>query len=82
MLRNRKQERDFVEFLDVEELKLILNPVSSTSVYSINKFIDRYIDAQMKEHIKNKINWSNIDEDMELKLRWVLEFKKFLNEIK
>jgi hypothetical protein len=35
----------------------------------------------MKEHIKNKINWNNVDETLEVKMRWVLEFKDFLNKI-
>lgn len=77
----RKKQREFVEFLDVEWLKYIINPLSPTAINSMNELIDRYVDAQMKEHVKNKINNSKVDEDMEKKLRWVLEFKDFFNSL-
>lgn len=76
----KKPERD-VSFADREELKYILSPFNAQQYEIINKIIDKYINNSMKEHIKNKINWNNIDEDLEVKLRWVLEFKDFFNKI-
>ncbi len=76
----KKPSRE-VEFMEKEDLKYIMSPFNLKQYEAINKVIDAYINNSMKTHIKNKINWANVDETTEIKLRWVLEFKEFLNKI-
>jgi len=80
-IRKPKQDRD-VQFLNREEIKFIASPLSDKAYETIFTLIDRYIDNKMKEHIKGKINNETVDENLEIKLRWLLEFKQFLNELK
>lgn len=80
-IRKPKQDRD-VQFLNREEIKFIASPLSDKAYETIFTLIDRYIDNKMKEHIKSKINNETVDENLEIKLRWLLEFKQFLNELK
>ena len=70
-----------VDFANKEELKYILSPFNAKQYEIVNTIIDKYINNSMKEHIKNKINWNNVDENLEIKLRWLLEFKDFFNKI-
>lgn len=77
MRRNKKKQERDVEFMDTKELKFIISPLSDKSLDAVIKLIDRYVDNMMKEHVKNKINWTNVDELVETKLRWVLDFKEF-----
>lgn len=76
----KKPKRD-VSFADKEELKYILSPFNAKQYEIVNTLIDKYINNSMQTHIKNKINGTNIDENLEVKLRWVLEFKDFFNKI-
>lgn len=77
MRRNKKKQERDVEFMDTKELKFIVSPLSDKSLDAVIRLIDRYVDNMMKEHVKNKINWTNVDELVETKLRWVLDFKEF-----
>lgn len=82
MRNKRKQpERTTVEFLDLNELKRIAFPLNEKAYDTMYELIDRYVDAKMKEYIVSKINWTSFDLDMEMKLKWLLEFKKFLMEL-
>lgn len=74
-------ERTTVDFLDPEEIKLIASPLSAKAYETLDRLIDRYVDAKMKELIVNKINETPYDENTEVKLKWLLEFKKFLGSI-
>lgn len=80
-IRKPKPERD-VQFLNKEEIKFIASPLSDKAYETIFTLMDRYIDNKMKEYIKSKINKETVDEDMEIKLRGILEFKQFLNDLK
>lgn len=73
--------RTFVDFLDEEELKRIAVPLNDRAYEVLNELIDRYVDAKMKEFVVNKINLTDADESIDVKLRWLLEFKKFLNNL-
>jgi len=77
MRRNKKKQERDVEFMDIPNLKFIISPLSDKSLDAIIKLIDRYVDNMMKEHVKNKINWTKVDELAEIKLRWVMDFKEF-----
>lgn len=77
-----KQERDKVEFISTQDMKFLASRLNENNFNAIDEIIDRYVDFNMKEHIKSKINWENVDENFEVKMRWVLEFKKFLLEIR
>ena len=77
MRRNKKKQERDVEFMDTQELKFIISPLSDKSLDAVIKLLDRYVDNMMKEHVKNKINGTNVDDLAETKLRWVLDFKEF-----
>lgn len=76
-----KQEREKVEFISSDDMKFLASRLNERDFESLDEIIDRYIDYQMKELIKAKINEETVDENCEIKMRWVLEFKKFLNEL-
>ena len=76
-----KQEREKVEFISSQEMKFLASKLSDKDFEALDEIIDRYIDYKMKELIKAKINWEKFDENWEIKMRGVLEFKKFLEEI-
>lgn len=68
MFGNKKQTRD-VAFLDKEGFRLLISPLSEQALEIFDSLIDRYVDYEMREHVKNKINGENIDEDLEVKLK-------------
>jgi hypothetical protein len=76
-----KQQREKVEFISSQDMKFLASKLNEKNFEAINEIIDRYIDYQMKELIKAKINEENIDENCEIKMRGVLEFKQFLTEL-
>ncbi len=78
----KQVERKTVEFLEPKEIKLIVSPLTDKAFDAVDSLIDRYVDAKMKDLIVNKINETPYDENAEIKLKWVLEFKKFLDSIR
>lgn len=76
-----KQEREKVEFISSQDMKFIASKLSEKNFETIDEIIDRYIDYKMKELIKAKINEEKFDENLEIKMRGILEFKKFLEEL-
>ena len=76
-----KQEREKVEFISSQDMKFIASKLSEKNFETIDEIIDRYIDYKMKELIKAKINEERFDENCEIKMRGVLEFKQFLSEL-
>lgn len=76
-----KQERERVEFISSEDMKFLASRLNEKNFESLDEIIDRYIDYKMKELIKAKINEESFDENLEIKMRGVLEFKKFLAEL-
>jgi len=80
MFKKTKQPRD-VQFLNEEEIKFIASPLTDKAYETIYTLMDRYIDYKMKEKIKAKINEESVDENLEIKLRGILEFRKFLNNL-
>lgn len=76
-----KQEREMVEFISSEDMKFIASRLNEKNFEAIDEIIDRYIDYKMKELIKAKINEERFDENLEIKMRGILEFKQFLNEL-
>lgn len=76
-----KQEREKVEFISSQGMKLLASKLNEKDFEAIDEIIDRYIDFKMKELIKAKINWEPFDDNWEIKMRGVLEFKKFLEEL-
>lgn len=76
-----KQPREKVEFISSEDMKFLASRLNEKSFETIDEIIDRYIDYKMKELIKAKINQENYDENLEIKMRGILEFKKFLEEL-
>ena len=81
LFKKKEPKRTTVEFLDIDEIKRIAFPLNEKAYSTISNLIDRYVDAKMKEHIVNKINWTAFDADLEMKLKWLLEFKEFLLEL-
>lgn len=76
-----KQEREKVEFISSQDMKFLASKLNEKNFEAIDEIIDRYIDFKMKELIKAKINWETFDENEEIKMRGILEFKKFLEEL-
>ena len=76
-----KQTREKVEFISSQDMKFLASKLNEKDYEAINEIIDRYIDYKMKELIKAKINEETVDENCEIKMRGVLEFKQFLTEI-
>ena len=70
-----------VEFISSEDMKFIASRLNEKNFEAIDEIIDRYIDYKMKELIKAKINEERFDENLEIKMRGILEFKQFLNEL-
>lgn len=71
-----------VEFYNIEDFKRTANPLAAKAYEIINNLIERYIDYKMKELIKARINEEKADENTEIKLRGLLEFKEFFNKLK
>jgi len=76
-----KQPREKVEFISSEDMKFLASRLNEKNFEAIDEIIDRYIDYKMKELIKAKINLETYDENLEVKMRGILEFKQFLKEI-
>lgn len=76
-----KQEKEKVEFISSQDMKFLASRLNEKDFESLDEIIDRYIDYKMKELIKAKINEERFDENCEIKMRGVLEFKQFLNEL-
>ena len=77
-----KQEREKVEFISSQDMKFLASRLNEKNFEAIDEIIDRYIDYKMKELIKAKINEESYDENSEIKMRGILEFKQFLSELK
>lgn len=76
-----KQQREKVEFISSQDMKFLASKLSEKNFGVIDEIIDRYIDYKMKELIKAKINEEAVDENCEIKMRGVLEFRQFLKEL-
>lgn len=76
------KKKTTVEFFEQEDFKRVASPLAAKAYDIVNNLIDRYVDYKMKELIKSKINEENIDENAEIKLRGLLEFKEFFNKLK
>ena len=76
-----KQTREKVEFISSQDMKFLASRLNEKSFEAIEEIIDRYIDYKMKELVKAKINEETYDENAEIKMRGILEFKQFLKEI-
>jgi hypothetical protein len=62
-------------------MKFLASKLNEKSFEAMEEIIDRYIDYKMKELVKAKINEETYDENAEIKMRGILEFKQFLKEI-
>jgi len=83
-MRNKKptrQERNKVEFISSQDMKFLASKLNEKNFEALDEIIDRYIDYKMKELIKAKINEEKFDENLETKMRGILEFKQFLTEL-
>lgn len=82
MLRfKEKPKREFVEFITSQDMKFLASRLNEKDFESIDTIIDRYVDYEMQQHIKAKINEEKVDENFENKMRGVLEFKQFLKNL-
>jgi len=79
--KNSKEKREKVEFISSQDMKFLASRLNEKDFESINSIIDRYVDYEMQQHIKAKINEEKVDENFEIKIRWVLEFKQFLKNL-
>ena len=77
----KKPKREFVEFISSEDMKFLASRLNEKDFESIDTIIDRYVDYEMQQHIKSKINGEKVDENFEPKMRGVLEFKQFLTNL-
>ena len=71
-----------VEFYDIEDFKRTASPLAAKAYEIVNSLIERYIEYKMKELIKARINEEKVDENTEIKLRGLLEFREFFNKLK
>ena len=78
----KEPKREFVEFISSEDMKFLASHLNAKDYESIDTIIDRYVDYEMQQHIKSKINEEKVDENFEIKMRGVLEFKQFLKNLK
>ena len=76
-----KQTREKVEFISSQDMRFLASKLNEKSFEAIDEIIDRYIDYKMKELVKAKINEETYDENAEIKMRGILEFKQILKEI-
>lgn len=83
MLRKtKKDKREKVEFISSEDMKFLASRLNAKDFEAIDTIIDRYVDYEMQQHIKAKINEEKVDENFEIKIRGLLEFKQFLKNLK
>ena len=82
MLRKtKKDKREKVEFISSEDMKFLASRLNAKDFEAIHNIIDRYVDYEMQQHVKAKINEEKVDENFEIKMRGVLEFKQFLKNL-
>ena len=77
--RKQTTTRD-VQFLDEKEMWLILSPLTAKAYEIIFEVIERYIDNAMKTYIQDKVNWKEADETIHNQIKWLLNFKTFLQK--
>lgn len=80
-VKEPKEVREKVEFISSDEMKFLASRLNAKDYEAINNIIDRYVDFEMQQHIKAKINEEKVDENFEIKMRGVLEFKQFLKNL-
>lgn len=80
-VKEPKEVREKVEFISSDEMKFLASRLNEKDYEAINNIIDRYVDFEMQQHIKAKINEEKVDENFEIKMRGVLEFKQFLKNL-
>ena len=79
--KDSKEKREKVEFISSQDMKFLASRLNEKDFESINSIIDRYVDFEMQQHIKAKINEEKVDENFEIKMRGILEFKQFLKNL-
>ena len=79
--KDSKEKREKVEFISSQDMKFLASRLNEKDFESINSIIDRYVDYEMQQHVKAKINEEKVDENFEIKMRGVLEFKQFLKNL-
>lgn len=80
-VKEPKEVREKVEFISSDDMKFLASRLNEKDYEAINNIIDRYVDFEMQQHIKAKINEEKVDENFEIKMRGVLEFKQFLKNL-
>lgn len=80
-VKEPKEVREKVEFISSQDMKFLASRLNEKDYEAINNIIDRYVDFEMQQHIKAKINEEKTDENFEIKMRGVLEFKQFLKNL-
>lgn len=80
MPRRKKTETRDVQFLDEKDMGLILSPLTAKAYEIIFEVIERYIDNAMKTYIQDKVNWKEADETIHNQIKWLLNFKTFLQK--
>lgn len=80
-VKEPKEVREKVEFISSQDMKFLASRLNEKDYEAINNIIDRYVDFEMQQHIKAKINEEKVDENFEIKMRGVLEFKQFLKNL-
>jgi hypothetical protein len=82
MPRRKKQQPRDVQFLDEKDMWRILSPLAEKAYDIIFEVIERYIDNAMKTYIQDKVNWKEADETIHNQIKWLLNFKTFLQKYK
>jgi hypothetical protein len=82
MPRRKKQQPRDVQFLDEKDMWHILSPLAEKAYDIIFEVIERYIDNAMKTYIQDKVNWKEADETIHNQIKWLLNFKTFLQKYK
>ena len=63
-----------------DELDVLLANMNEKEIQNLLSVLDIYIYERSLEEIKMRINTEDFKPDFEVKMRWIMEFKKFMEE--
>lgn len=67
-------------FSNKEELDRLISNMDEKAIQNLLSILDLYIYERSLEEIKDRINSEDFNEKFERKMRWIMEFKKSMEE--
>jgi len=67
-------------FSNKEELDRLISNMDEKAIQNLLSMLDLYIYERSLEEIKDRINSEDFNEKFERKMRWIMEFKKSMEE--